>query len=308
MLLDFRQLWNSTIDFGESIPKKREYLYASEIGGSIIDTYLKLRETEYTNPPNSRAYRKFKAGDIWEDIVRQVLLKAGIQFKTQERIEVNYEGMLPIHGKIDFIIFGEVGEIKLDGSELEITKKLTEGIHNQFKGTIIEEQILEIKSVGSFVFEDLEKNDKPKTNHLLQAYCYHKATTLPASVVYVCRDDCRILQYDVKQNATELEKDLFSWVEKISYFHFKNELPPLEPKIIIEGGKLKKNWRVEYSNYLSKLYKYETPDQFFEEVSKEVSGANRVISRIKNGDKMTDSNNEYIELFKSKYLIDLTKI
>ena len=99
-------IWNSAIEKKDRPIYSRDHLYASELGGSMIDRFHKLKGTPYTNPPNSRSMRKFMAGDIWEWIIKTVLVRAGIPFTTQDHVELKYEGLLPITGRIDFIIGG----------------------------------------------------------------------------------------------------------------------------------------------------------------------------------------------------------
>ncbi len=79
--------WNNALERNEKVIEPRERLWASELGGSMIDRYYKLRGTPYTNPPNSRSMRKFMAGDIWEWIIKTVLIKAGIPFEQQKRVD-----------------------------------------------------------------------------------------------------------------------------------------------------------------------------------------------------------------------------
>ncbi len=63
-------IWNSAIERKDRPIEARQRLFASELGGSMIDRWHKLKGTPYTNPPNSRSMRKFMAGDIWEWIIK----------------------------------------------------------------------------------------------------------------------------------------------------------------------------------------------------------------------------------------------
>lgn len=318
-------VWNSTIEKGDKKLEPRSRVYASELGGSMIDRYLKMKGEAYTNPPNSRSMRKFMAGDIWEWIVQTVLVKAGIKYRTQERVMVEYDGLLPISGRLDFIVTGETDfeNVTIDENMPPFMQKLTEAIVNNFKGKVFEESILEIKSVGSFVFESLLANDNPKTHHMLQAFVYKKATGLPANVVYVCRDDVRILQYSIDSVYDELEEMVKEDLKEITRYHNENIEPEPEKLILWDGigEKFTKNWKVEYSPYLSKLYKrkkneddkeetpFEQPDEYYEWVAPIISGLNRVVKRIKEGKEMTKSNEEWLEKSKEYgYQIDTLKI
>lgn len=305
------EIWNSSLEKSDRQIEPRERLYASELGGSLIDRWYKLRGEQYTNPPNSRSMRKFMAGDIWEWIIKQVLIKCGIQFTQQDRVWLEYPNMLPISGKIDFIAGGKIDydEVLKNLEEEDIPdfiKNPAKSIVETFKEKYpdgLEQKIIEIKSVGSFVFESLLEQDNPRTHHMLQGAVYHLVKKIPTDIVYVCRDDCRLLQYNIDEIVQGLEIDLKKDLEQITYYHKNNIEPPKEPLILFEG-KFKTNWKVQYSPYLSKLYSYEvdgktkqieSPDEYFEFFSPLISSWNRVIARINKGEKLTKNNEEKIE-------------
>jgi hypothetical protein len=303
----FQDIWNATIEKSDRKLVARDYVYASELGGSMIDRYLKMKGTEYTNPPNSRSMRKFMAGDVFEWIVYTILLRAGIKFKQQERAGFNEEGLLRVSGKIDFTISEEQGEISIDDEMPEFMQTLIKAI-SEMK-IDYPNNIIEIKSVGSFVFEGLLAQDNPKTHHMLQSWIYANDKKLPTSIIYICRDDMRILQYSISGIMGDLEKMVRADLKMITHY-YKNDIePPLEKLIIFENGKFAKNWKVEYSNYLSMLYKYETTDEdgakilksfedpmeYYEWVQPIVNAFNRVLKRIKEGKELTKANKEQIE-------------
>jgi len=68
--------------------------------------------------------------------------------------------------------------------------------------------------------------------------------------------------------------------------------PPLEPLIMFEDGKFKKNLGIEYSNYLTMLYGFDTPRDYSDAVKSKVARWSRVISRYIKGDKITAKNEE----------------
>lgn len=306
------KVWNDTIEKGEQKLEKRERVYASELGWSMIDRFLKMNATPYTNPPNSRSYRKFMAWDIWEWIVQVVLVKAGINFRTQEKVTLEYEWLLPISWRIDFIITGETdweaAEERLKTEEMpEFMRKLATAILENYKGKVFKEKILEIKSVGSFVFDNIESVDNPKTYHMNQGGAYALSTGIDTDIIYVSRDDVRILQYSISGIIDEIEKDIIDDLTKITYY-IKNNVQPEKEKMVVwnnDKGKFEKNWKVEYSPYLSMLYSYITddgeekpfdqPDEFYDWASKKASAWNRVVTRIKEAKDLTKSNMEYIE-------------
>lgn len=309
-------IWNSVIEKKDRPIEPRDRLYASELGGSMIDRWHKLKGTPYSNPPNSRSMRKFMAGDIWEWIIKQVLIKAGIPFTQQDRVLLEYPNLLPISGKIDFIAGGRImHEDALKNLERE---NIPDFIKNPAKAIIerlvadypdvLPEKIIEIKSVGSYIFESLLEQDNPRTHHMLQATIYHLARKIPTDIIYVCRDDCRLLQYNIDEIAPILEVEIKKDLEEITKYYNEDIEPPKEQLIIFEGGKFKTNWKVQYSPYLTMIYTYtnedgkekaiETPDEYFEVFSPLVSSWNRVLTRIKKGEKITKNNEEKIEEIK----------
>ena len=302
-------IWNLSIEKKDRPIEPRERLFASELGGSMIDRFHKLKGTPYTNPPNSRSMRKFMAGDIWEWIIKTVLIRAGIPFTTQERVELNYDGLLPISGRLDFIIGGAINPTealkKLEEEDMpDFIKNPAKAIINALQVAYpdgnIPKKVLEIKSVGSFIFESLLSQDNPRTHHMLQGAIYHLTTKLPTDIVYVCRDDCRLLQYSIDKIVPDLEKEIKKDLEQITKYHKDDIEPPKEELITWEGGKFKTNWKIQYSPYLTMLYEIETPDEYFEKYSPMVSSFNRVVKRINEKAKMTDKNLEVIEEIKKQ--------
>lgn len=310
------EIWNGALERSDRPIEPRERLYASELGGSMIDRFHKLKGTPYTNPPNSRSMRKFMAGDIWEWIIKTVLIKAGIPFTTQDRVLLEYPDLLPISGRLDFIAGGYINYTEaLERLEAEdipyFIKNSAKAIIETFMARYpdgLPKKVLEIKSVGSFIFESLLSQDNPRTHHMLQAAVYHLKTGLSTDIIYVCRDDCRLLQYNVDKIVPELEKEIKKDLEKITEYHRMDIEPPKEEKIIWENGKFKTNWKIQYSPYLTMLYNYEvdgkekpieTPDEYFEAFSPLVSSWNRVVTRIKDEKEMTKSNLEKVKEIES---------
>lgn len=309
------QIWNSSLEKSDKPVEPRARLWASELGGSMIDRWHKLKGTQYTNPPNSRSMRKFMAGDIWEWIIKTVLIRAGIPFQSQERVELNYEGLLPITGKIDFLVGGAINYTEaLKRLEME---DMPDFIKNPAKAIIerfstlypegIPEKILEIKSVSSYMFENIINKDNPLKHHLLQGSIYKLSKNIPTDIVYVCRDDCRLAQYNIDNIAPILEKEIKKDLEEITKYWKEDTEPAKEELIIWEDEKFKTNWKIQYSPYLTMLYTYEvdgkdkkieTPDEYFDFFSPKISSWNRVITRIKDKKELTKSNLEYIEEMK----------
>ena len=99
----FSSTWNDGLIPVERKPEPRDYIWASELGGAMIDRYLKMKGVPYSTPPNIRSLRKFQAGNLWEWIVSFVLKRSGLIISQQNRIKYGYDGLLEVSGKIDFL-------------------------------------------------------------------------------------------------------------------------------------------------------------------------------------------------------------
>ena len=198
--------WNEALETGEERePKMRDYIWASETGGSMIDRYLKMKGTKPTNPPNARSRRKFEAGNTFEWLVGMVLKRAGIFKGTQEYVNFQYPGLLKVTGKLDFIAGGKIDweKAKEEVASLELpeffgraTSKIVEYLSKNYPQGL-NEIVLEIKSCSSFMFERYEKTG-PDPHHQLQAFHYLKGKGMrEAHIVYICRDDLRLLEFGV---------------------------------------------------------------------------------------------------------------
>ena len=281
---------------------------ASELGKAPIDLWLKMRATPLTNPPNSRSLRKFEAGNVFEWIVSLILSRAGILRTSQKWTSYQYDGLLKVTGKSDFIAGGKpdydawlkkkggleergIPEVFIKGGEA-IIKHFIEVYPN---GLIT--MPLEIKSVSAFMFDAIERKGVGSKIHRLQLFHYLKSENYPVgNLVYICRDDLRMAEYKVL-NPSHAEEEYKETLSKITHYHTNNQRPPLEKEIVWDDdtGKFAKNFNVEYSGYLTMLYKYKDAQEFFDKHKPIVSRWNRVLGRVKNGDKMTDKNKLVLE-------------
>lgn len=307
----FAQVWNkSLIETEQRELKERDHLWASELGKSNIDIWLKLHATPLTNPPNARSLRKFEAGNVFEWIVSLILKRAGILKEAQRWSSYQYPNMLKVTGKADFIAGGkpdittwekEMESLNLPNVFLRagerILKYFTENYPNG-----LEEMPLEIKSVSSFMFEALEKNKSSSKNHRLQVYHYLKAENRPkANIVYICRDDLRMMEFPVFINSY-VEEEYKNVISEISKYYLSNERPPLEKMIVFSEdlGKFATNFNVGYSGYLTMLYGFKEQMEYDNKYRPIVSKWNRILNRIKKGDKMTAKNLEVLEEIKKE--------
>src|SRR6185295_14623479 len=123
----FAGVWNQSLTVRQERPLvPRDYVWASEIGGSMIDRYLKMQGVQPSNAPNLRSLRKFQAGDIWEWLCALVLKRAGILIEAQTKLSYQYPGLLRVSGKLDFLAGGQPdwGKARREMSSLGLPEML----------------------------------------------------------------------------------------------------------------------------------------------------------------------------------------
>jgi len=302
----FAEVWNAGLSEMFQRPmKQRDNLWASELGKAPVDLWLKMRAVEPTNPPNPRSMRKFEAGNVFEWIVSLILKRAGILQESQKWSSYQYPDLLEVTGKADFIAGGkpDIEKFKTEMEQMNFPDVFLRNGEKMIKYFLenypdgLTEMPLEIKSVSAFMFEALEKNKSASKIHRLQTFHYLKSTNKPiATIVYICRDDLRMMEFLV-ENPSDTEKEYKEFIETITKYHKNEERPPLEKAIEFSEdiGKFSKNFNVAYSGYLTMLYGFKDQAEFDAKYTPIVARWNRVIARIKNGDKMTDKNNEVIK-------------
>lgn len=309
-------IWNATLDSEQDRPlMPRNYIWASELGQSFIDRYLRMSAVPYTNPPNKRSRRKFTAGKVWEWTLGMVFIAAGILKKTQTRVEHELPGMLRVSGKLDFIVGGkfdyDTAKKKIEEMrsllvlfDLEVPPFFFNAADNfidKYKGQILMDKVYEAKTVSSFMMERVQKIGAMK-HHILQDYHYVKYNDIgiKAGVVgYLCKDDCVMKEepvYDNAQNSKLYKSDISQMTDYYNVgFDRTNPLrlaPPKEPELMFDTDlfRFTKNFKVEYSPYLTMIYGFEKPKDYSSKWSPLVSSWNRVFKRCVMGDKMTDKN------------------
>jgi len=197
--------WNASAIKENRPSQPRSYIYASEVFGAKIDRWLKMKNVDFSNPPNDRSLRKFFAGNIWEYVVKQILLVCGLYHAEEIKVDATpYDGLLSVHGRLDFIAGGYVDKAeamaKLKEHHLpEILHGLAEKVIGSLAGQNLEKKILEIKSVSMFVHDYLEKRRKPLDYHVGQAYHYQKNNEFgyKADIAYISKDTALLHQFSL---------------------------------------------------------------------------------------------------------------
>lgn len=297
------EAWNAALEERkEREPRERDNLWASELGSAPVDIWLKMRGEKPSNPPNSRSLRKFEAGNVFEWIVQLVLLRAGVLKEQQQWSTHQYPNCLPVTGKADFIAGGkpdlkqfaaamegmDVPEMFLRGGEAvvrHLAKKYPDGL---------EQVPVEVKSVSGSMFELLLKREKANDHHRLQAAHYLVAGNYPYAVLlYICRDDLRLMEFEVGQSAVDEYK---ARVAELTAILRSDTMPEKEKPVRYDpdAGSFQVNWRVTYSPFLTKVYGYKDQKEFEDEWRPKVAAWNRVLVRMRDGKEMTKSNEQYL--------------
>lgn len=238
-MLQFEQLISSDLkrQQEERELRKRDYVYASEIGTSLVDCFLSMKGVEPTNPPDERALRTMSMGHVFEDYVAQLLPK-DVKVEREVSVQFQHRDYLPIHGRIDFII---------------------------------DDEIVELKTVNSRSFwygAKSESGFQAYPHHILQLYTYMLAKGLTRGhIVYVSKDDMSIeqLTFEVTDDDTT-DKLWNAWMSAITQAIKTDTQPAMEEKMFMENGKWRANWHVTRSRYLTKLTGIKDPKEIDNEV------------------------------------------
>lgn len=301
-------VWNKSIEQREERPiVSRNRIWASELGKSDIDIYLKMMGEEPSNPFDSRAYRKFEAGNLFEWIIELVLKRCGIYQDSQKWIG-NSEFGLDISGKLDFVVGGKPNyeTARDDMSALglpDLFNRATDNILDYFKANYpdgLPTQITEVKSTSSWGIEKVYETKKALAGHDLQTFHYAYNEKLPATVLYISKDDLRLAEIPIDYKDEELLKRYKTKIEGLAHFYNNKKEPPKEPEVLFEekNQKFSKNFNVEYSPFLTRNYGYKEAGDYYDKWTSVVTSWNRVIGRIKEGKDMTENNEEKIEEMK----------
>lgn len=308
------KMWNKALAITEErevVPRDR--MYASELGRSDVDIFLKMQGTIPTNPPDDRVHRKFHAGDLYEWFVSLILKKCGILIKSQEVIKTTIEGCVEVSGRLDYVAGGKpdytAGQQKIDELILELempplfhqlTKNFIEILKVEYPDGM-DIKVLEVKSTAVHGFNRVEKTNKPLAGHDLQTYHYVREKQIEGTIAYISRDDLRMHEIPILPNDQKLKERYEAKVKRVSGFYLENQMPEPEAPIIFDEDtfKFSKNFNVEYSPFLTKLYNIPSAGEYDKTYKPLVGSWNRVLGRIAKNQKMTDKNLLAIESIRS---------
>lgn len=311
------KIWDECFDKAPDQLIPRDYLYASEVGSSFLEVFLKMRGVQPTNYPTSVARMKMEAGKVWESIVRMVLKRAGILKSSQQKVDFQLPGLLPVHGKLDFIAGGQIDldqmaetaiaikalwqELDMPQIYTDISDKVMAMVMEMAENgveTFLEERVVEVKSISKYVWELIETTGKPAAYHNNQIFHYTYGLNKPiGGIFYINRDDCRLKEMDV-YNSTENLTNYTKWVSTFTDYWIAQEEPPREDLIgfnPIDFKFRKKTMEIEWSRYLTLIYGFKSPQEYRDLVKKPVDSYNRVFKRCVEAAKMTALNLEVIK-------------
>jgi hypothetical protein len=217
-----------------------------------------------TNPFDARTKRKFWAGEIFEQIIVDIFVAAGIFEKSQEEAKAEFypagKKYLAVHGKPDTM----TREVK-DWDELIKIAKTSDTIEDKLRDLTLQlleylkknfpqglpKAIFEIKSVHSDTFwkyiDQLKRGYKHHRMQLGSYLDFHKID--PGYIIYVSKDDLAIEQATVKLD--DVKQDIIDDVILMTGLLAKDEMPPAPPLIKFDDVKQKytENWDITLSTY-----------------------------------------------------------
>lgn len=245
--------WNAALESREEreiVP--RDYLWASELGKSPIDVILRLKGVKETNPPNGRSKRKFEAGNYMEWLVSLVYSRAGILKSQQRRAEFQYEGLLKVTGKSDFLVGGMP-----DYSDWEKTEAILRSLpvpppeflfraSNEIRDALAQkypeglvEKFIESKSCSAFMFDAMEKKGwKGQASHRKQLFHYLKSENYPnGDILYIDKDSLRLAEVRVT-NPGPVEDEYRETIQTLTNFYNSSKDIPIESfiEVVTEEG------------------------------------------------------------------------
>lgn len=293
-------LWNETFNhITERVLEPRNYVYASEIGKSPWEVLRRMQGIQPSTPPDKRSKRKFEAGNFFEWIAKQILVRSGITISQQERITDVIEGV-EIHGKADFISSSQSLSIQDMGDMPEFFGIMQKLLVESMDGVIFTEQGIEIKSISEMGMSRIERDGQPYDSHGMQSYYYARTTKKNFILECICRDDLRMISFIIPPFNAEAEANLINWCQRMKHA-IDNNYAEKEPLLLVDDEyKVSKNFDVEWSYYLNE-YGFELPSDYADEAKRITTRMSNAFKTIKGGKKLTKNNLEAIELTKQFY-------
>ena len=266
-----QDIWNETLIDKPFEINKRDYIRASDIGKSFLDRYYSMTGEPWTNVFDARVLRIFEAGNLYEWLVRLILVRAGILHSTQEEVKITGSDHLDVIGHLDFIGGGEpnwnmakqivpqLEQLYFPTRMLKIADGIIARLQEKFPAGL-PKVLFDVKSINSMVFwRHMSKNEgnqplmEAYDHHVLQLYTYMKGKGFnEGRLLYISKDDLTLAEAEVRADEG-LEKRWRTDVQQMSYYYRQGIVPPREPDIVWDKNKYRINWKIQRSNYLEKI-------------------------------------------------------
>ncbi len=283
-----RNLWNDSVALEQRELKERDYCWASELYKPTVDRYLAMKAVKPTNPPNLRSLRKFFAGNVWEFVVGLVLHQLGIIQDAQQEVWVT-DAPIAVKGKNDYLAGGipnyskardMIASLPFDREMNARFLKVIDNFEQTLGTSELELMVHEIKSCSEYVIDTISEGGRI-IGHDLQTYHYCRGLKMPMGRIdYISKNDSLMAEAVVKNPDANLQQIYESDLHLLKKYLDANEQPPPAPLIVWEG-KFKKNFGVEYSNYLELVYGFKEPKDYSDAVKGKIASWNRVLARLK---------------------------
>ncbi len=211
MSIPIQELINKSLRSKKRKKKEITSWHISKIGSCMRGTYLQRLGHKPDKEIDDRTLRIFDIGNKIEDWVVDLLKsQKGVIVETQTRVE---DLKLNVSGYSDVIV--------------------------QYNG---EKVLYEIKSKNSRAFTWMDKKGEgANRHHEYQIWMYLKLLGLDkGNIIYISKDDMRVLEYPVMLANKSLEQEVMSWLDTMNKCWEKRELPPLPDK---------NAWQSKWCNY-----------------------------------------------------------
>lgn len=291
-----QDLWNNTV-VGKDELTPRSYIRASEIGTSFLDRYYKMHAVPFTNDFDARVLRVFEAGNLFEWLVRAVLVRAGLLHRTQQEVVIpETKEHLEVVGHLDFIGGGEPDwdaarslQTALEGlgfptRMLAVAERFVDALVEKYGDDVTFKPLLyEIKSVNSMAFWKHNRNGMLTAypHHVMQLYTYLKALNMDEGrILYISKDDLTLAELVVRPDK-ELEAAWLGDVTRMSDYH-RNNIEPGKPEDIVWNAAARKyevNWHMSRSPYLTKIVNM-SAEAWSSEMGKLAARANYRVKKV----------------------------
>ncbi len=237
--------------------------------GLLKETQTKVRLTDKEKCLNVHGRLDIVAGHDgnWDETYKELdslFLKLDGSLDVQrELVEMflNEEGIEIDEEKYKIFRMGvEYGKIKdLDFPFINVVKTISYTTVDYLKSKYphgLEDKIYEVKSINSLAFwRNNEPISSPYAHHIRQLSFYQMYHTVKkGSFLYIDRDTMSVSELP-NFITEEIENEIHSWIEKMTYYYL-NKIEPPKPELVIYDNVRKRytfNWKVDRSQYKNLL-------------------------------------------------------